>query len=325
MRALNYPSGHTLSKFLPWSNCEDFEIFIWSKGLIIPQGMTQKDLELRFERQIMPRLIEIWARGNSAGSYSLQPPIDGIFDYGFFDFEGHEIELYRPGELLNVFARERDTFFAAMFYADLPSNLRRSIFCDGIMSWFPIAYSEVNDEYIKIMDMGVSSSRFAWSGSVIRYIMTLPIQNFVEPEFLSRYINVSSGTCEWLQNNLSLLKEDALLQMIDDEQTEIEFGDFVIQAISTYGVEKLLPTPALSTWLQEGREPGLNEVDLKVFQEDVRVYPSKIISYESLNSYMHIDNGTIREDSLKFFNMDDKVVYREDKVLISALERAYQR
>jgi len=322
MRALNYPSGHTLSEFLPWSNCEDFEIFIWSKGRIIPQGMTHKDLELRFERQIMPRLIEIWARGNSAGSYSLQPPTDD--DYGFFDFEGHEIELDRPGELLNVFARERDTFFAAMFYADLPSNSRKSIFCDGIMSWFPIAYVEVIDENIKIMDRGYLYNRRGGI-NVIGYIMTLPIQNFVEPEFLSRYINVSSGTCEWLQNNLSLLKEGALLEMIDNEQTETEFGDFVLQAISTYGVEKLLPTPALSTWLQEGREPGLSEVDLKAFQEDVRVYLSKLISYESLNSYMHIDTGTIREDSLKFFDVDDKVVYREDRALISALARAYER
>ena len=304
MRVLNYPSGYTLSEFSPWSNCEDFEIFIWSKGRIIPQGMTHKDLELRFEMQIMPRLIEIWGRGNSAGSYSLDTTFQTM-SYGFFDFEGHEIELYQPGELLNVFARERDTFFAAMFYADLPSNSRKSIFCDGIMSWFPIAYSEVADTSTKIL----------YQDDVIRYIMTLPIQNFVEPEFLSRYINVSFETCEWLQNNLRLLKEEALGQMIEDGP--IDFLDFFRQAISTYGVEKLLPTPALSTWLQEGREPGLNEVDLKFFQEDVRVYPSKIISYESLNSYMHIDNGTIREDSLKFFNMNDKVVYRESLMVDS--------
>ena len=110
MRALNYPSGHTLSEFLPWSNCEDFEIFIWSKGRIIPQGMTHKDLELRFERQIMPRLIEIWARGNSAGSYSLQPPTDDD-DYGFFDFEGHENRIGPTWRVIEcVRKRERYIF-----------------------------------------------------------------------------------------------------------------------------------------------------------------------------------------------------------------------
>ena len=144
---LNYPIASRvtsgLTNFARWPNCEDFERFIWSRGTILPEGMNQQDLEVLFEIQIMPRLIELWDQGTElAGSYPVQQNFDDEeFPYTFFDFDGHFVELTRVGELLEMFSLNYETFFAAMFYADVPSHSQRSIFCDSIMSHFPFAFS----------------------------------------------------------------------------------------------------------------------------------------------------------------------------------------
>jgi hypothetical protein len=278
---LNYPIASRvtsgLNNFARWPNCEDFERFIWSRGTILPEGMNQQDLELRFEIQIMPRLIELWEQGTElAGSYPLQQNIVGGV---FIDFDGHFFDLTRVGQLLELFSLNYETFFAAMFYADVPSHSRKSIFCDSIMSHFPFAYSQVQDEQIKMLNVD----------DAVRYISILPIHNWVDSAFLSEYSGIPADVLH-LHRKFGFpgkINKETLVGFIEKHKGWKEFN---LAAIDKYGFERLLPTESFRTWLQGETERrklkdyndselfcGLSEVGVDFFQDDVRIYPHLII------------------------------------------------
>ena len=291
---LNYPIASRvtsgLNNFARWPNCEDFERFIWSRGTILPEGMNQQDLEVLFEIQIMPRLIELWDQGTElAGSYPVQQNFDDEeFPYTFFDFDGHFVELTRVGELLEMFSLNYETFFAAMFYADVPSHSQRSIFCDSIMSHFPFAFSQVQDEEIKIQNVD----------DALRYISTLPIYNWVESAFLSEYSDIPIDVCNWFRANPGTIPEN-LVEFIEKNTGWKEFN---LAAIDKYGFERLLPTESFRTWLQGEKERrklkgyndgelfcGLSKVGMDFFQDDVRIYPHlRIMEGATQNTIINI-------------------------------------